>query len=241
MAKRTIIYLTLIVLAAALPSSCVMYRPHNVDIPLLQQPGEMQVDATVSMSGPLLLVPGVNLSYAYAPANYLGLQAAASVTDFQNYHLQGALGSYQPYNRFVLEEYLGMAYGRSYHSNTVSGNSGNRRTVEGPYRMFFSQINAGGVGLFGDEFDAGVGLRTGILRSDFSNTVTDTLGAVVGEVERLDRPFFVLEPQAMIRFGWEHFLFSFNFAYTYIVDWPTDNSFFNYERFSLGLGVHFKF
>lgn len=238
MTKKILIFLSFTALVVFLPSSCVMYHPHNVDIPLLQEPGEMQLDATVAMSAPLL-IPTANISYSYAPFKYVGMEAAANLTDWKNYHLQGAVGSYQPYNHFVLEEYLGLAYGYSHHENGTLEN--NHRTVEGPYRMFFSQINAGGVNLFGDNFDAGVGIRTGIVRPDWCNSVIDSTGAAVGEVEKLDRPLFVLEPQAMVRFGWEHFMFSFNFAFVFFADWPTENNFFNYDRFSMGLGFHFKF
>ena len=60
-------------------------------------------------------------------------------------------------------------------------------------------------------------------------------------VDELKDPHFLLEPQLVFRFGIEKVKFSVNMAYSFIDGWPTDNSYFNYERFSVGIGVNYCF
>ena len=45
----------------------------------------------------------------------------------------------------------------------------------------------------------------------------------------------------VFRFGWPNFKFSFNFAFAALGGWPTDDNYFNYDRFSAGFGIHYKF
>ena len=78
-------------------TSCVVYHPHNVDIPLLHEKGELQADASLSLSAPLLAAPAVNASIAYAPMDVLGLQGGISITSPTNLYAQGAAGAYLPF------------------------------------------------------------------------------------------------------------------------------------------------
>ena len=76
MKRKTHTSLFLTLLLTGLASSCVVYHPHNADIPLLHEKGEMQMDASTSISAPLLAHPALNASFSYAPLQALGLQAS---------------------------------------------------------------------------------------------------------------------------------------------------------------------
>lgn len=220
-------------------TSCVVYHPHNTDIPLLREQGDLHVDGSFSMSAPLMAAPALNATVAYAPLNMLGVQAAASFTDIGTYHLQAAAGTYFPFGLSVLECYIGYAHGAAKH-DTVSNLLNETFRTEGSYNMVFSQINFGWSGLDEDCIDVGFGLKCGLLTPDFvkyqvANDGTESIAA------QYDTPSFLIQPQLMFRFGWPKVKFSVNVAYAALSDWPTDDNYFNYERFSAGLGIHFTF
>lgn len=231
--------------------SCVMYHPHNVDIPLLQQGRDLRIDGSVNMTFPFLDGTGANATVSYAPINHLALQASGSITDKKNLYGHFAVGTFQPFGKSVLEFYLGAAAGHSSYSqnrnssdNTQSGTKestlNQKYYVEGDYNIFFSQLNFGWNNLGDDLCDVGFGLRSGILKPAWQHVNVSDDG-VESVVEEFTTPNFLLEPQLMFRIGGEHLKISFNFAYSFLSDWPTENNYFNYTRFSAGIGLNYKF
>lgn len=218
--------------------SCVVYHPHNVDIPLLSEPGEKHLEVSASETFPSLVCPALNASFAYAPVQMLGLQFAGSVSDFKNCHLQAATGTWQTFGYSVLECYIGYAYGRSF--NDTTGLFHRRYYVEGYYTMLFSQINFGWRGLMDDLLDIGFGVKGGLLMPKLEKEEVLSDGSITLD-ERHDQSHFVLEPQLMFRFGLDKVKYSINVAYAAISDWPVDDNFFNYDRFSVSMGVNFRF
>ena len=87
--------LFLMLLLAWLVSSCVVYHPHNADIPLLHEKGEMQLDASASLSAPLLAHPALNASFSYAPLQSIGLQASFSITELNTFYAQALAGTFK--------------------------------------------------------------------------------------------------------------------------------------------------
>ena len=231
--------LTIIAFAMSLFSSCVVYHPHNTDIPLLREQGDLHLDGSLSMSAPLLAAPAINATVSYAPVNMLGLQAAASFTEVGTYHVQTAAGAFFPHGLSVLECYVGYAYGAFKH-DTVSNLLNETYRTEGHYNLIFSQINFGWTGLDDDCIDVGMGLKFGLLTPTFDKYQLADDGTET-PVIRYDTPSFLIQPQLMFRFGWPKFKFSFNVAYAALSDWPTEDNYFNYDRFSAGFGVHYKF
>ena len=234
MKKYIVLLLTVVVFG-----SCVVYHPHNVDIPLLSERGQLHVDGSVSMSAPLLVAPALNATVAWAPLDMFGVQASASVTDFKNCYFQAAGGTYFPFGNAVLECYLGYGHGLSY-DDSVGDLNHHHYTVDGSYNRVFSQINFGWAGLDDGGIDVGMGLKGGLLTPKWDKIErlsdgTETLA------ERHDQVHFLLQPQLMFRFGWQKVKFSVNVAYAFLTDWPTENNYFNYERFSAGLGMHLMF
>ena len=123
-------FLSLPLFAALLLTSCVVYHPHNTDIPLLREQGDLHVDGSISLSAPLFAAPAIKANVAYAPLNMLGVQASASFTDPGIYHLQAAAGTYFPFGMSVLECYVGYGYGTT-HQDTVSNLINNTYRTEG--------------------------------------------------------------------------------------------------------------
>lgn len=250
--KRNCCNLLLIIgLLSVFNVSCVMYHPHNVDIPLLQQGGDLRIDGSLNITLPLLDGTGANATVSYAPINHLALQASGSITDNKNLYGHFAVGTFQPFGKSVLEFYLGAAAGHSYYAQnrySSENTDGGAKTstinqkyyVDGNYNIFFSQLNFGWNNIGDDLFDVGVGLRSGILNPSWQHVSIDDEG-VETVVEEYTTPNFLLEPQLMFRIGAEHFKISFNFAYSFLSNWPTDNNYFNYTRFSAGIGLNYKF
>lgn len=237
MKRNGFISLSIIVLATFAFSSCVVYHPQNVDIPLLNEKGDCHIDASFSMSAPLLAAPAINATVSYAPLNHIGAQVAANFTEVGTYQLQGAVGTFFPNGKSVLECYFGVGHGAA-EDDTVSDLYEETYRVGGDYNMVFSQINFGWVGLGDGFFDIGVGLKGGLLFSNFNKTQYNADGTQT-IVESLNAQHFLLQPQLMLRFGFNNFKFSINVAYAALSDWPTENNYFNYDRFSAGLGMHF--
>lgn len=237
--KKSIISLVITLLTATVFTSCVVYHPHNAELPLLHKQGQMQAEGSVSMSAPLLVSPALNASFAYSPLNKLGMQAAVSVTDFKNLYAQGAAGAYFPFGLAVLECYLGYGYGTSFFDHR-SETQTNKYYIDGHYNLVYSQINFGWAELAEGDFDIGIGLKGGIMSPHWDKVAVDEEGLRSIEDSHSDT-HLLLEPQLMLRFGWKKFKFSINASYAFIDGWPVDNNYFNYERFSVGLGVHFNF
>lgn len=231
--------LFLMLLLAWLVSSCVVYHPHNADIPLLHEKGEMQLDASASLSAPLLAHPALNASFSYAPLQSIGLQASFSITELNTFYAQALAGTFFPFGKTVLEGYLGYGYGISCNDNINTIRDVHYR-VDGYYNLYFGQVNLGWVNLVEGDIDFGVGVKGGVMQSLWEKVLLQEDGTEKLE-ETLDSPHLLLEPQLMFRIGGQKVKFSVNASYAYLTDWPTENNFFNYDRFSVSLGLHFRF
>lgn len=234
---HTVLFLTL--LLAGLASSCVVYHPHNADLPLLHEKGEMQVDASASLSAPLLAHPALNASFSYAPLSALGIQASVSVTNVNTFYAQALAGTFHPFGKMVLEGYLGYGYGMSCNNNINTVRDLHYR-VDGHYNLYFGQVDLGWVSLLDGIIDFGMGVKGGMMHSQWEKVLLPE-----DSPETLEETFFgthyLIEPQLMFRIGGQKVKFSINLSYAYLTDWPKENNFFNYERFSGSLGLHFRF
>ncbi|MBP5516719.1 MAG: hypothetical protein J6X86_07210 [Bacteroidales bacterium] len=240
MKRNRLISLIIIVLLSMVPVSCVMYHPHNVDIPLLEEKGDLHIDASANMTFPLLDGTGLNGTVSWAPFNMVGLQAAGSISDNKNYQVQAAAGTFHPFGKSVLECYLGAAAGHSNYDNKSNNNTVSHR-VGGPYNILFGQINFGWNHLADDLIDVGVGFKAGILNPDWKReTLNNTTNEWDLDLTHTD-PHFLVEPLLMFRIGGEHLKFNINIAYSWLNGWPTENNYINYTRLSVALGMHYKF
>ncbi len=228
--------LFLLILTCSLFTSCVMYHPHNVDIPLLEKKGDLRIDGSVNMTFPLLDGTGANATVSWAPLNMLGVQAAGSLSDPHNYQVQAAIGTYHGWGLSVLECYIGAGTGHSYYEF-----SNKNRHVGGQYNLMFSQINFGWNHLADDAIDFGFGIKAGLLTPDWTKeSFNESTQTWTTDFNHTD-PHFLIEPQLMFRAGGEHLKFSINVAYSALSDWPTDDDNLNYTRLSISLGLNYKF
>ncbi|MBP5548683.1 MAG: hypothetical protein J6X58_07335 [Bacteroidales bacterium] len=216
--------------------SCVMYHPHNVDIPLLEQKGDLRIDGSLNMTFPLLDGTGANATVSWAPLNMLGLQASGSISDPENYQVQAAVGTFKGWGKSVLEFYVGAAKGHSYYEF-----SNKQANVGGPYNMFFGQINFGWNHLANDIVDVGVGFKSGMMNPNWSKETYDESTGTWSIAATHTDPHLLIEPLLMLRMGGEHLKFCINVAYSVFADWPTDDNNFNYTRLSVGAGLNYKF
>ena len=100
--KRHILIVS-VILTALLAASCSVYHPQMVDVPLLHHKGDGHVDLGMSMQW--LGVPTSaewNLSASYAPTDWLALQAAGVYDMSKTGFAQAAVGSYLPWDNFVM-------------------------------------------------------------------------------------------------------------------------------------------
>ena len=220
-------------------TSCVVYHPHNVDIPLLQEQGEVELDASLSLSAPLMGAPALNASVSYAPFNHVGVQAAVSLANFPTYYAQGAAGGFLPFGNMVLEGYAGYGYGNTFHE--IDKNVAEKTyRVTGHYSLVFGQVNFGWVNLVEGLLDVGFGLKGGVMYPDFGKyQVTGNEESTL--LETHTDHHLLLQPQFVIRAGWKQVKLSLNIGAAHLTDWPESNNYFNYERISVGAGVHFEF
>ena len=239
MKRKIHIRLLLMLFATALEASCVVYHPHNADLPLLHEKGEMQMDASASLSAPLLAHPALNASFSYAPLSMLGMQASVSVTNVNTFYVQALAGTYHPFGKMVLEGYLGYGYGMSYNDNINTVRDVHYR-VDGQYNLYFGQVDLGWVDLVEGDIDIGMGVKGGLMQSQWEKLLLPDDGPEKLE-ETLTDPHYLIEPQLMFRIGGQKVKLSVNVSYAYLSDWPKENNFFNYERFSGSLGLHFRF
>lgn len=214
-----------------------MYHPVNTDIPLLEEQGDLRVDASASLSFPLLAQPAVNATVSYAPLSFIGVQASGNITDGSNYFYKGAIGFYTPIWSSVFETYFGYGHG---HGSYTSSETLPRSIAKGPYNILFNQLNYGWNSIGGHNVDFGFGVRTGLLRPEFDYTRWNSEGEVTRE-DAFSEPCFLLEPQLMVRFGGERLKLSINLTYSFLSGWPTENDHFNYERLSIATGVNYLF
>ena len=222
-------------LFTSLMASCVVYHPHNVDIPLLHEKGEMALDASLSLSAPLLGVPAANVSFSFAPLNSVGIQSALCISDINSFYAQAAAGGFLPIEKTVIEGYAGYGYGTSVHNIT-----NHSIRVEGHYNLVYGQLNFGWVALADSTFELGFGFKGGQLLTNFDKIQLHDSGETT-LMDKLNSRHLLAQPQFMARLGWQHIKFSFNIAYAFLTNWPEDNNYFNYDRFSLGIGMHFSF
>lgn len=240
MEQKISIRLVMPFLLAFIFSSCVVYSPHNADIPLLYERGQLQIDGSASMSVPLFAVPALNASVAYSPLNHVAVQGAASLSALNSIYAQGAVGTYFPFGNMVLECYAGYGYGHTNIDSIPSIENSPGYRIDGNYNLYYGQLNLGWAQLLDGYLDLGFGVKGGLLAPNWTRYKLST--DAPNEVkETHTNNHMLIEPQFVLRVGAQHLKFTFNLSYAYLSDWPTQNLYQNYDRFSIALGIHYKF
>lgn len=223
-------------------SSCAVYHPQSVDIPLVDHRGEVRADVAVGTSFLAVMPNGenVNATATWAVGDWYAAQLHANYAG-DNYYLQFAPGVYgRAGERFVMECYAGMGYGGVNHrysdENDALG-SGYR----GYYLLPFAQVNAGWRRL--GAFEVGFGLKMGCYMPNmdyFSDWNSASVVPVNGE--HYDTYNLLLEPQMQVAVGGEQVKFHFRIGYAWLNDLVGGNyaGRFTYDRLNVSLGLGFS-
>jgi len=148
----------LLFLASIDMTSCIVYHPNLVDIPLISKKHELRIDAGVSV------IPSANATISYELTKKFSVQTYGSFGSDERYFLQGALGYYKDLgNRNIMEIYNGFGYG--YGSAYKEANPG---YLYGDYHVYFSQFNLGKVNDNFAHMDYGIGVKAGFLHSNLT-------------------------------------------------------------------------
>jgi len=84
MINRLLIFGLLIVLL--IMTSCIVYHPQAIDIPLISEKNDLRIDAGIS------IVPSAHATVSYGLTDKIALQAFGSLGSDERYYFQGAAG-----------------------------------------------------------------------------------------------------------------------------------------------------
>lgn len=238
-------------MATLLISSCSIYHPQAVDIPLINHSGDLRVDASVGASAWLILPDVITFggTASYGFNQWLCGQVHANYGG-ENFYLQAAPGAYMSLGGHAVSElYIGYGYGGAWEtSNTTtsdSENSGNSSTVgghhySGNFGLPFMQINVGWRNL--GPVDIGVGIKTGIFMPDFEYHGYNSDGTEnASRYEHYTTTNTLLEPQLQLGIGGEMIKFTLRFGYSWLSDLNQSSSKMHHDYLTLSTGLTFSF
>ena len=214
---------------SVLLTSCTIYQPIVADIPLISKKNDLRVDAAVT------LLPSMNATVSYGLTNNIAVQVYGR-NHGPDYYFQGAAGYYKELgNKITMEAYTGFGYGFG-----TSDIENGLRLIEGNYQTYFEQFNIGKTNLGSLHLDYGIGLKFGLLHSNFYDTYnivpidTKTIPILYADNSLL------LEPTAFLRFGGEKLKFSIKLGYCWINKFTNINEYFPYDNLTLGVGLNYR-
>lgn len=224
--------------ALCLATSCSVYHPQMVDVPLLTHKGDGHADLGVSMQW--LLVPTsieANVSGSYAATDWLAVQAAGVYDGSKTGYAQAAMGYYHPWEKFTFEAYLGGGLG---HANSLGDKEREtQKYTEGDYRTLFVQLDAGWVSLLSGHLDLGMGVKGGLFFPDFVHySATDSHGQ--RSMAQYDDMHTLIEPMLMLRVGGEHLKLSLKAGLTQLFRKGADAQ-FDYSPIGVSAGINYRF
>src|SRR5690606_29025621 len=157
MINRLLIFGLLIVLL--IMTSCIVYHPQAIDIPLISEKNDLRIDAGIS------IVPSAHATVSYGLTDKIALQAFGSLGSDERYYFQGAAGIFRKYdNQKVIELYGGFGYG--YGSAYRDANPGD---LYGDYQQYFLQVNYRKIDCKFANMDYGFGIKAGLLHSNLTD------------------------------------------------------------------------
>lgn len=227
---------------AALFASCNVYHPQVVDIPLLHEQGQIQTQVSASCTEAAILSPAANATVSVAITDHIGMQAFGDVSSSSHYYGHLAGGYFTSLtDHMVLEAYLGIGAGHGHiNGSRVAGTHTNHDGLTTNFTEEFLQLNWGMVNVANTTFDFGVGVRGGMLDND-----TDECCYYEHYGENPDRSYhehhLFAEPQVMVRYGWDRFRFSVQYAYGFLQDEEGVTRHFPVHRSSFSIGLSYRF
>lgn len=239
MAKRYLI----ITLVAATLSSCSIYHPQAVDIPLIDHAGDSRIDVAGSVSNSDMALNG---TYSYGFTNCIAGQVHFNVSDHM-FCGQLAGGAYKPFgDHGVLEGYVGYnsGYVKSEADVDDASSLNSKYQYDGYFAVPFGQIN---IGWKWPHLDLGLGLKVGsyipdINYNEYSYDQNGNKNLSISE--QYTEKNLLIEPQFILRVGSEHFKWCFKAQFSKIgsVDsWNIGTTNLTYDTFSISSGLNISF
>lgn len=232
-------------------SSCSIYHPQAVDIPLINHAGDTRIDAGLGVSS--WVFPDVmtfNLTGSYGINDWLAAQAHINYGG-DNVYGQVAPGAYLPLGEHgLLEGYAGLGMGSAWRkrvdatAQSDTGTSHHNFDYSGRYSVPFGQVNIGWHDLTGAHIDLALGLKAGAYLPSFTYRSYENAEATTpSTVERYTTPSALLEPQLLFRIGSERVKFCLRLSYAWLSDMYEggDGNHFTADLFTLSAGLNFSF
>lgn len=227
-----------VIACTLLMSSCAIYQPQAVSIPLLEEKGDFSADVGFSSD----VAASANIAYAFT--NHFGGQIHATYgTD--NYYAQLALGYYTKLSeKGRMGIYGGYGYGYGY----VKPGEGYLR-YQGSYHLPFVQYNYGRVHNARGHIEYGVGVKLGLSIMERTDDVAimgndpiyDPLNPL-GEPDKYRELAGILEPLVFFRTGGEHLKFQLQVGFCLAAN--KNNGFmfgtYSYYPFNISMGISYK-
>jgi hypothetical protein len=213
-------------------TSCSVYTPQTVDIPLINNKHELRADAGISFK-----------EFFYGTLSY-GLTDKIALQTFINkgangrFFFQNAVGYYRDLgNRNIMEIYSGFAFG-----NAETGNHDVPTKLKGPYQLYFTQFNFGKINCSFANADFGIGIKAGYLHSDLDNLNYFThYSQYAGPYEDLVVNSFLFEPNAFLRIGGDKLKFSLKLGSCWHYQFTNKDKNLPVELLNFGLGLNYRF
>jgi len=212
-------------------TSCVVYHPQTIDIPLINKKKDLRIDAGISF------IPSAHTTISYGLTDKISVQTFGSIGPDERYFFQGAVGNFRDLgNQKVMELYTGFGYG--YGSAYQSSNGGH---LNGNYQIYFAQYNFGKIDCKFANMDYGFGIKTGYLHSNLIDRNFFSIYSENGPFPRFSDNSFLLEPTVFARLGGERLKFSFKLGSCWLYNFTNTNKHMPYSFINLGLGLNYRF
>lgn len=239
-AMKTKTLLFSVAVVALMATSCSIYHPQAVDMPLINHKGDLRVDANASASVWLILPDAININAtgSYGFTDWFCGQVHANYGG-DNWYLQAAPGAYVSLGgKAVFETYLGVGYGGSNHKDDGDNDtSGSQYYIyKGQYLLPYAQFNIGWRNL--GPVDIVFGVKTGVFAPDFEYNRYHADGTVMEDrYVHYNTPNMLIEPQLQIGLGTDRVKFTTRLGYTWMNDLNDASDKMYHDFFTLGAGV----
>lgn len=230
--KKFLRYAFLSALLSLTVTSCTVYHPQAVDIPLINHEGDTRLDVNISASTWILIdAINVNATLSHGFNDWLAGQVHLNYGG-DNYYAQVAPGYYLPLGaKSVVELYAGYGFGgvdreskddsKTYEDGSVRKSS----DFSGHFHLPFVQANFGWHDLTPVHIDFALGLKAGAFLPDYQYHAYDENGdEILSRRETYNTNNFLLEPQLMLRLGGSKVRFSLKVGVAIMSDWFNDEA-----------------
>lgn len=203
-----------------LMTGCNIYFPQVVDLPMLEQQGDLRLDASAD-----IFVVGGRATATYAVTNHFGIQASGILSTL-GWASQGAAGFYTTRGHQIYEIYAGFSGGESSRSGIF-----NMRTW-GDFNTYFLQADYGWTRLANNHIDLGFGLKSGYIEGTYWVQRDDNLP------NHYPQSSLFIEPTLTFRVGWQHLKFTLGAGLSFM---PISNQLGLEEMISISIGINYFF